>query len=84
MRPANYYVCDSREDSQRCRESLPDKPPGMIAVIEYNAAAHFTGITYRKADAEEIAAVARANRILRHGTGTTMKKTISIIKKTPG
>jgi len=79
LRKADYYICDSREDGRKCREALPAKPPGMIAVVEHNAAAHFTGITYRKPDEEEIAAVARANLILRCGT-KNKKPYLSVVK----
>lgn len=78
VRPADYYVCDSREDGKKCRKALPTKPPSMIAVIELNAAAHFTGITYKKPDAEDIAAIARANRILRSGQGSRSRAELSV------
>lgn len=79
IRPGDYYVCDSREDGDKCRKALPAKPPNMIAAMELNAAAHFTGITYKKPDAEDIAALARANRILRSGLGKPDRAELSVV-----
>ena len=81
VRPADYYVCDSREDRGKCMEALPPVPPDMIAVMELNASAHFTGITYKKPAADDIAAVARANRILRLGTNRPDQAELSVVRE---
>jgi len=30
VNPADFYLCNSREDGQRCRDSLPPAPEGMV------------------------------------------------------
>jgi hypothetical protein len=59
----DYYLCDSRKDGKSCREFIPKCPDGMITVHSMNAAAYFTGISYKIPTEEESASIARAKQI---------------------
>lgn len=72
----DFYVCSSKTDGQQCAQSLP-RDPNKHVRIEFNAAASFTGYTEFSPDAEDRAAVARANRILRVALGKQDKANLS-------
>lgn len=63
----DYYICKSKESGHECESRLPTRLPGQVAVHEFNAAASFSGVTYRFANDEEAASVARARAILADG-----------------
>lgn len=69
VNPADFYLCNSRADGQRCRDSLPPVPEGKITVIRFNSAGSFTGISYEVPSEERRAAIARANRLKRLALG---------------
>lgn len=69
IKPADFYVCDTRADGARCRASLPVRPPGTIAVSAFNAAGSFMGVTYKVPSQDEHAALARAQRLERSTRG---------------
>ena len=72
----DFYICDSKVDGQKCKESLPRDPNKHVS-IQYNAAASFTGFTEFVPNADDRAAVARANRILRAALGKQDKADLS-------
>jgi hypothetical protein len=67
LSPATYYVCDSVASGRKCEASLPPSLPGQITSIEFNAAAHFKGMTYKWPTPAEAESVARAQNILAAG-----------------
>ncbi len=64
---ADYYLCETRADGERCRASLPPLSPGKMRCVEWNAAGSFAGYTDVPADDEHLAAVERAKAILAAG-----------------
>jgi hypothetical protein len=60
----DYYLCDSRESGQRCRDLLPPLKAGFVRSISHNGFAHFTGVSDRVATVEDQAAVARARALV--------------------
>ena len=78
---ADFYVCDSRADGDSCKASvMARRPDDMIAVVDINAAAHFTGITFKVPDEEERASLARANRLRRSATGLADRAELQAMK----
>ncbi|HZD92407.1 MAG TPA: hypothetical protein VE224_20120 [Pseudolabrys sp.] len=78
---ADFYVCNSRANGDRCKQIvLAKKPADMIAVLEFNAAAHFMGITFKIPDEEERASLARANRLKRYGMGLADRAELQVHK----
>lgn len=67
VEPAQYYLCQSREDGGRCAASLPPVPPGMARKTVINAAGTFWGFTDEPMSPEVAASVARARQILATG-----------------
>lgn len=79
--PAGFYVCNSRDDGDSCKASvMARRTADMIAVIELNAAAHFTGITFKVPDEEERASLARAHRLKRYAQGVADRAELQAIK----
>ncbi len=79
--PADFYVCNSRADGNKCEASvMTQRPADMLAVVEFNAAAHFTGITFKVPDEEERASLARAHRLRRYATGLAARAELQAIK----
>lgn len=64
---ADFYVCETRLDGDRCRTKLPLLMPGKLREIDMYAAASFWGYTDVWADAEHAAGVLRAQAILQAG-----------------
>ncbi len=72
---ATFYVCNSRASGCKCKASLPPALPGQICSMEFNAAAHFMGITYKWPTPSQAASMARAQGILAAGlTQLAMEK----------
>lgn len=55
-------------------------PADRIAVVEFNAAAHFAGITFKVPDEEDHASLARADRLKRHALGLADRAELQAIK----
>jgi hypothetical protein len=64
---ADFYVCETRLDGDRCRKKLPLLMPGKLRRIDMHAAASFWGYTDEWADAEQAESVLRAQAILQAG-----------------
>jgi hypothetical protein len=64
---ADFYLCASRQDGSRCKAKLPPLMPGKVRQIDMQAAASFWGYTDVWPDAEQAAAVLRAQTILQVG-----------------
>lgn len=68
IQPATFYVCDSREDGDKCFEATPKPPLGFCRAIIYGAAAHFTGLRHEPMSATDAAAALRAQEIWASGS----------------
>jgi hypothetical protein len=64
---ADYYLCHSRKHGHICEQKLPPTPPGMVRIIEINAAGSFWGYTYTWPDPEMAESLNRARQILAAG-----------------
>ena len=70
VRPADYYLCQSKASGQLCEQKLPPLLPGKVRCVEINAAASFWGYTDQWLDAQTAASVVRAHEILVSGLTT--------------
>jgi hypothetical protein len=64
---ADFYLCETRQDGDRCRAKLPPLMPGKVRATDMHAAASFWGYTDEWMDAEHAAGVMRAQAILEAG-----------------
>jgi hypothetical protein len=79
--PADFYVCNSRADGNKCTALvMAQRPADMLAGVEFNAAAHFTGITFKVPDEEERASLARAHRLKRYALGVADRAELQAVK----
>lgn len=62
-----FFVCNSRESGVACTAAVPAPIPGQHRVIEFNAAASFTGVSHVWPDAEQVLAARRAQALYSHG-----------------
>ena len=67
LEKVDFYVCNSRESGRQCEAALPSRFPGQLRVHVFNAAAHFSGVSYRWPSPEQAVSVARAQNILAAG-----------------
>jgi hypothetical protein len=67
VHPADFYLCETRLDGDRCRGKLPPLMPGKVRGTDMHAAASFWGYTDVWMDAEHAAGVMRAHAILQAG-----------------
>lgn len=65
--PHDFYLRNSKASGPQCEARLLPRLPGQIQVREWNAAASFMGISYRRPSPEQIAAVGRAQNNLAAG-----------------
>lgn len=70
VRPADYYLCQSKASGQLCEQKLPPLLPGKVRCVEINAAGSFWGYTDQWLDAQTAASVVRAHEILVSGLTT--------------